>query len=226
MCCITETLLPAPSAIRRHHRKSSSMDSFFLCKFVSTSATSKDSSSSSALSRRGSKVAPAPGPDGPSKDEEAPKRTMLSRRRSVSPVAAPAEPGASSAGVDEAMSRHVTRRSEKVYNKKTVRFASVHIREYAPIVGDNPSCTDGLPVQLGWEHAPTWSVKGGVDAYEKSRVGSRTTCSGNLAAIELRMSRRRRMELLIEAGGIHPMELVRRERTIRMRERDEFFGRK
>lgn len=36
--------------------------------------------------------------------------------------------------------------------KRRISFGSIHIREHAQTIGDNPSCTHGTPVQLDWEH--------------------------------------------------------------------------
>ena len=37
------------------------------------------------------------------------------------------------------------------YDAKTVTFGKVRIRSYPMILGDNPSCSKGLPVTLDWK---------------------------------------------------------------------------
>eukprot|EP00567_Pseudictyota_dubia_P011791 CAMPEP_0197464460 /NCGR_PEP_ID=MMETSP1175-20131217/64034_1 /TAXON_ID=1003142 /ORGANISM="Triceratium dubium, Strain CCMP147" /LENGTH=320 /DNA_ID=CAMNT_0043000441 /DNA_START=287 /DNA_END=1251 /DNA_ORIENTATION=+ len=210
----------------RHRNSDDSMDSFFLCKKIAATASNDSSSAQSRNEVPPNLTSPpnAGAADTPKAKE--PERATSSCCRRVTPAHAPVARVKKDnfCPQQRRQQRHDVRNKKKIHNIKSVRFSSVHIREYAPVVGDNPSCNEGLPVQLGWEHTPTSSFEGGIDAYEKSREGSRMTCNGNLAAVELRMSRRRRMEVLIEAGGIRPMELVRRERRILMRERDEFFG--
>ena len=50
---------------------------------------------------------------------------------------------------------------------KGVSFSSVHIHEHPIVLGDNPSCSSGPPVSLGWE-AET-SLKCSIDEYEAAR---------------------------------------------------------
>lgn len=53
-----------------------------------------------------------------------------------------------------------------------VRFDRVSIREHAVVIGDNPSCSGGAPVSLGWEYAPDHK-EFSIDDYEQVRRGSR-----------------------------------------------------
>ena len=52
---------------------------------------------------------------------------------------------------------------------KTVAFARVEIRYYERILGDNPSCTAGPPMSIGWRYDPSQTVVFGVDEYEMAR---------------------------------------------------------
>lgn len=48
---------------------------------------------------------------------------------------------------------------------KSVKFDKIIIREYAMTVGDNPSCSGGAPISLGWEYNAD-HTEVSVDEYE------------------------------------------------------------
>ena len=48
-----------------------------------------------------------------------------------------------------------------------VSFSVVEYREYNLIVGDNPSCSDWLPLSLDWDHGPEVCIP--VDDFERNR---------------------------------------------------------
>ena len=54
----------------------------------------------------------------------------------------------------------------------SVRFRNVEVREYNIVIGDNPSCSTGPPVSLGWryqyEHQDV-----PLETYEQFRIGRR-----------------------------------------------------
>ena len=54
---------------------------------------------------------------------------------------------------------------------KTVQFDKVHLIEFAPAVGDNPSCTSGVPVMLSAE--PIREREIALDRYERRRIPRR-----------------------------------------------------
>lgn len=58
---------------------------------------------------------------------------------------------------------------------KSVQFHTIEIREYNVIVGDNPCCSSGPPISLGWHY--NQEVQNGMplDQYEKYREGHRRT---------------------------------------------------
>lgn len=58
-------------------------------------------------------------------------------------------------------------------SSNSVRFRNVQIREYGIVLGDNPSCSKGPPVSLGWEYDQEGQQEVLVDVYEKWRVGQR-----------------------------------------------------
>ncbi len=60
--------------------------------------------------------------------------------------------------------------AEAIPMKRTdsnVSFHSVNIREYDRTIGDNPSCSYGIPIGLDWSHSSEISVN--LDDYEKAK---------------------------------------------------------
>ena len=56
----------------------------------------------------------------------------------------------------------------------SVRFQNVEIRVYGIDLGDNPSCSQGPPISLGWEYDKD-SKQINLDEYENHREGVRRT---------------------------------------------------
>mmetsp|Transcript_4715 Transcript_4715/g.5248 ORF Transcript_4715/g.5248 Transcript_4715/m.5248 type:complete len:249 (+) Transcript_4715:3-749(+) len=59
--------------------------------------------------------------------------------------------------------------------KARIQFANIEVRQYNRILGDNPACSYGPPIQLDWTHdnqqtQPTISI----DEYESNRLRRRT----------------------------------------------------
>lgn len=48
--------------------------------------------------------------------------------------------------------------------RRCISFESVTLREYSMIMGDNPSCDDGLPLTIGWDYIEYKPLS--VDDYE------------------------------------------------------------
>jgi len=76
--------------------------------------------------------------------------------------------------------------------KKKVHFAAILIRDYERVVGDNPSCTIGPPVGIGWKYGETRVID--IDRYEASRYPKRSTS-------RLILSREEREALLLNWGA-------------------------
>ncbi len=55
---------------------------------------------------------------------------------------------------------------------KMVQFDQVEIRHYSITVGDNPACSSGCPISLGWQYDED-SVQISLDDYEEHRVDCR-----------------------------------------------------
>ena len=82
-------------------------------------------------------------------------------------------------------------RTNDVTNKVT--FSSVEIRQYELILGDNPACTDGNPLSIGWKHYTELTVIIPVNKYENERKFQRS-------ALELRLARWKRENILHDLG--------------------------
>jgi len=65
-----------------------------------------------------------------------------------------------------------SRSRDSIKKHKAVRFNDIQIRDYERTVGDNPSCSSGPPIAIGWAHGNTRFVN--IDNYEHSRSGRRT----------------------------------------------------
>ena len=55
----------------------------------------------------------------------------------------------------------------------SVRFNDVKIREYYITLGDNPSCSSGPPISLGWHYNQEQQQDIELDLYEQHREGCR-----------------------------------------------------
>jgi hypothetical protein len=53
--------------------------------------------------------------------------------------------------------------------KSGVKFGTVHVRSHQNVLGNNPSCSSGLPVELDWDHCHSEDFL--VDVYEEMRSG-------------------------------------------------------
>ncbi|KAG7366903.1 hypothetical protein IV203_029573 [Nitzschia inconspicua] len=76
--------------------------------------------------------------------------------------------------------------------RKRVRFNAIQIRDYERVVGDNPSCTSGPPLSIGWKYGKTAMID--VNSYEMARPFRK--CSRRLI-----LSREQREALLLNWGA-------------------------
>eukprot|EP00934_Nitzschia_sp_Nitz4_P008909 Nitzschia sp. Nitz4//scaffold66_size103028//90872//91996//NITZ4_004514-RA/size103028-processed-gene-0.16-mRNA-1//1//CDS//3329556398//8899//frame0 len=98
--------------------------------------------------------------------------------------------------------------------QRTVSFSSLSIREYPPALSDNPSCSFGPPIQLGWEHEAEETLH--IDHYEETRQPRRESHDLVLSYYD------RRYLLLKQAGysrrevkeTMKEVERVKRERMV------------
>mmetsp|Transcript_10423 Transcript_10423/g.15408 ORF Transcript_10423/g.15408 Transcript_10423/m.15408 type:complete len:195 (-) Transcript_10423:182-766(-) len=89
-------------------------------------------------------------------------------------------------------------------NAKSVSFSVIKIREHSVVIGDHP-CSSGLPLSLGWEHAPEDLVVD-LDDFEQIREDRRRHGS------EMRMTYFQRKNLLKRVAGLTETDIVRAER--------------
>lgn len=69
-------------------------------------------------------------------------------------------------------------------NNNSVSFATIHVRDYALTVGDNPACRYGAPVSLDWSYAEHAALA--VDRYEDARPARRNARQMHLSAHQRR----------------------------------------
>jgi hypothetical protein len=119
-------------------------------------------------------------------------------------------------GIHEAAFRHGAQprlQSEESSKKKkrNVTFGRIHIREYERVLGDNPSCSIGPPISLGWMH---WDLHDStLDAYETSQKSQRpaSTRPRQRGKRDFYLSPSRRCELILHEWQSCPrVEQVRR----------------
>ena len=75
---------------------------------------------------------------------------------------------------------------------KQVQFSSVTVREYPMEIGDNPSCSDGAPVQIGWQHQSS-TTHSNIDMYEYFQ-------QDNSNGRKTKLSVQKRAKILLAAG--------------------------
>lgn len=91
-----------------------------------------------------------------------------------------------------------------------VSFGNVEFREYNLVVGDNPSCSDLLPVSLGWDYGPKVSIN--IDDFENDREHfEKKPTDGEVGCRRLKWHERR--QLLIGIFGYTEQELRKLEQA-------------
>lgn len=81
--------------------------------------------------------------------------------------------------------------SSNCSSETIVRFSTIGIREYPICIGDNPCCTLGVPLAIGWEYDDRLTCS--VDEYEKTRPYRRS-------AAEIKIPSLHRFEILKSLG--------------------------
>ena len=103
--------------------------------------------------------------------------------------------------------------------QKVVSFKTLSIREYDLIIGDNPSCSVGLPITLGWNHTDDKIID--IDYYETNRKPRRKPSEFKLASDI-------RLELLCDTGINHRKQIHHIERKLYKERKpcklDKFFA--
>mmetsp|Transcript_22609 Transcript_22609/g.28532 ORF Transcript_22609/g.28532 Transcript_22609/m.28532 type:complete len:160 (+) Transcript_22609:153-632(+) len=92
---------------------------------------------------------------------------------------------------------------------RSVKFGKITIREYDVTVGDNPACSVGVPISLGWKYNPHHEQYP-VEVYERYRSGQRCDDSD-----ELKLHEFVRLRILNE-WNVPKSKIKRAERTCRI----------
>lgn len=96
---------------------------------------------------------------------------------------------------------------KKTRSQSVVSFDQVNIREYERILGDNPSCTSGPPLSIGWKFSPSPMVIS-VDDYESGKGDIPRYKSQFLVPKDIRE------KMLKEHAGVSRREIVATVRGI------------
>ena len=91
---------------------------------------------------------------------------------------------------------------------RSVSFDKIIIREYDLIAGDNPACSSGAPISLGWKFNPVHE-QFPVEVYENYRDGQRNSHE------HLKLNDRVRYRMLMERN-ISSSKIARAERRCRL----------
>ena len=60
------------------------------------------------------------------------------------------------------------------YSRRNVQFSTVEVRYYNRVLGDNPACSMGPPIAIGWEYQKELAMS--IDQYEVERCPSKSSC--------------------------------------------------
>lgn len=98
--------------------------------------------------------------------------------------------------------------------KKSVKFGNVNVRTYETIIGDNPACSSGPSLGIGWRYDPN-HVNLPVDTYESSHQAAVDEENNRryLRPRELVIDRKERQEMLKSLGYRNP-DFVKSVRSI------------
>lgn len=99
-----------------------------------------------------------------------------------------------------------SRQSSSSSGSSSVSFDRVQIREYEITLGDNPSCSSGPPISLGWHYYENEQREVPVESYEEGRDGKRRDSDQMKIPADIRYETLR--NLRIPAGDISKAELT------------------
>lgn len=97
--------------------------------------------------------------------------------------------------------------SKKTRSQSVVAFDKVNIREYERILGDNPSCSSGPPLSIGWRFSPS-PMQISVEDYENGKGDIPRYKSQFLVPKDIRE------KMLREHAGVSRREIVNTVRGI------------
>lgn len=90
---------------------------------------------------------------------------------------------------NETSKKYINKTHRKETSKKctsktqshSVSFSDVQVQEYPLVLGDNPSCSEGLPLSLGWVPSNSYTLQ--LDQYEDNRPERRTFREMKMTAV-------------------------------------------
>jgi len=88
----------------------------------------------------------------------------------------------------------------KETDPRNVIFAEIRIREYERSLGDNPSCSSGPPISLGWKYQECKTVS--LDKFESFRPPRRSQ-------FEMLIPRAKRQDMLVKEWNTPPHQCAR-----------------
>mmetsp|Transcript_22067 Transcript_22067/g.61329 ORF Transcript_22067/g.61329 Transcript_22067/m.61329 type:complete len:514 (-) Transcript_22067:226-1767(-) len=157
--------------LARRRRKQGSVSSF-----QSSKDASESGSSATTISRR----------------NHFRKAPSLRSNLSVTPSSPQTSEQSNARGVSETSIGSVTASTRSSAGPKRVKFHEVKVREYERVLCNNPSCSSGAPVGLGWGYTKEKQIE--LDVYESNRRPRRSN-------VELVLTRQEREEILVEWGA-------------------------
>lgn len=102
--------------------------------------------------------------------------------------------------IDEASCHSRETMSESSDSKKSVRWNDVALHMHVMELGDNPSVSSGLPVQIGWEQVAFETVT--IEEFEARRQDLRRTKDDLKLKDNFRAS-------IVKKSGLHRMDIIR-----------------
>ena len=100
--------------------------------------------------------------------------------------------------------------NEKV-SRKSVSFGHVYFREHNCILGDNPSCSIGPPLGLGWEYIDQGATS--LDEYEFEKL-ARTSYRKDKQNRYLSISMHHRKNILLHCCGYSEEQLIKATKKV------------
>lgn len=108
--------------------------------------------------------------------------------------------------------------SARRFPSHSVSFSTIEIRSYETILGDNPSCRSGPPLELSWRYDPSRTQLLSVFEYDSRLETSGARVSSIRCTEELVLSAETRNVMLVKAGYT-PKELAWAAKKLQMMRR-------
>lgn len=106
-------------------------------------------------------------------------------------------------------SRQEKRKMNKIddyHQGSKIRFSDVEIREYQRVIGDNPSCSGGPPISIGWKYNILGKVS--VRDFEMTRIHANDVHVGKMKRVPVTLLSREKREYILEDFGFSRAQLA------------------